>query len=379
MKRRAKSWDLAMNEGFELAGRLIVCARGLTAPEHHAIADALDPYPILPSTELGDIVIEADSSIPGELLDIQRDAGDGRLTASDGERFYVLERGYACAVPALSAALPATFAVQPGFPIARAFGRLVRPALQVAILARRGAALHSAAVELDGRAVLVAGWSESGKTETALALVEQGARFLSDKWTFLTDDRGASVFPITVGIRGWVLRYLPRLNAALGSRPRTRLRVAAGMRTITRPAARGLVAGARERLLTLADRIAVPPSTVRHLYGDDPRAPWQAPLAAVALLTTVPADGAVRAQRADPAWAAARLAVTADFERRRIFELHDRARWSALEPDGELRHRLMLRERALLERVLADTVVIEVKAPFPTDPRPVAQAIARLL
>lgn len=379
MKRMAKSWDQAMNERFEIAGRLSLCARGLTADEHRAIADDLDPCPRSHMAGTADIVIEADGSVPGELLDIQREAGDGRLTGTDGQRFYILERGCACAVPALSAALPAIFAVQPGFPIARAFGRLVRPALQVAILAREGAAVHSAAVKLDGQAVLVAGWSESGKTETALALVEQGARFLSDKWTFLSDEGTASVFPISVGVRGWVLRYLPRLNAALGSRPRARLRVAAGMRTITRPAARGAAAGARERMLMLADRISVRPSAVRRLYGDDPGAPWQAPLAAVALLTTVPTGGAIRARRADPAWAASRLTVTADFERRRLFELHDRAQWSAPEPDSELRHRLILRERTLLERVLADTEIIEIKAPFPTDPRPVAQAIAQLL
>jgi hypothetical protein len=135
----------------------------------------------------------------------------------------------------------------------------------------------------------------------------------------------------------------------------------------------------RERVLTLADRVAVRPSKLRRLYGDDPGAAWEAPLAAVALLTTVPADDAVRAQRVDPSWAASRLTVTAYFERRGIFELYDRAQWSASDPDWTLRGQLMARERTLLERVLSSIPVIEVRAPFPTDPRPVAQAIARLL
>ena len=66
--------------------------------------------------------------------------------------------------------------------------------LQLGHVARGAAVAHSAAVVLDGRAVLVAGWSESGKTETALALMEDGARFLSDKWTVLapTARRGSS-------------------------------------------------------------------------------------------------------------------------------------------------------------------------------------------
>src|SRR5204862_272952 len=102
----------------------------------------------------------------------------------------------------------AIFAAEPGFPIARAFGRVVRPTLQLAMLARGGAAVHSAAVELDGKAVLVAGWSESGKTETALALVEEGARFLSDKWTFVAEDG------IRPGLHPPLRAHGPRANAA---------------------------------------------------------------------------------------------------------------------------------------------------------------------
>jgi hypothetical protein len=379
MKRAAKRACRAMDNRFQIGHRLIVCARGLTAADHRAIAVGLDPCPSSTQGGTPDVLIEADDSIPGELVDIQRDAGDGRLTATDGRRFYVFERVRACALPALGAPAPATFALQPGFPVAHALRALVRPFLQLAILARGGAAVHSAAVELDGRAVLVAGWSESGKTETALALVERGARFLSDKWTFVGEDRTATVFPITVGVRGWVLRYLPRLNAALRSRQRGRLRAAAAMRALTRPAARGAGSGVRDRALTLADRIAVRPSAVRELYADDPSAPWRAPLAAVALLTTVPVGHPVEARPADPVWAAQRLTLTADFERRRTFELHDRAQWSASQRDPGLREALMLRERALLERVLGFADVIEVKAPFPADPRPVAAAIARLL
>src|SRR5919201_20485 len=95
-------------------------------------------------------------------------------------------------------------------------------------------AVHSAAVAIDGRGVLVAGWSESGKTETALALVERGASFVSDKWTVVGDDGTAAAFPITVGVRGWTLAHLPRLRAALGGAPRARLRAAGAARALLR-------------------------------------------------------------------------------------------------------------------------------------------------
>jgi hypothetical protein len=323
--------------------------------------------------------VASDHSVRRPFTDIQRNAGDGRVTATDGERFYVLERGSACAVPALDADPPATFAAEPGFPIGAAFGRLVRPRLLLALLGRRAVAAHAAAVEIGGRAVLVAGWSESGKTETALALMEGGARFLSDKWTVLADDATTSVFPITVGIRGWALRHLPRLDEALGASARRRFQAARVMRVVSRPVARGPTSDLRERALTLADRVAVSPSELRRLYGDDPSAPWQAPLGTVVLLRTVPPEAGVSARRIDPAWAAHRLTLTASFERRSVFELHDRAKWSAPQPDHTLRERLMLRERTLLEEVLAPVSVIEVSAPFPTDPRPVADEITRWL
>jgi hypothetical protein len=369
----------AVDAAFEIGGRLRLGVRGLSPDEHGAIRRHLDPCPATPLESPPDVLVEVDGHVPAALLDMQRDAGDGRLTATDGQSFYVVEQGRACAIPPPGGAASARFAVEPGFPIARAFGRLVRPTLQIGLLARDAAAAHSAAVEIDGRAVLVAGWSESGKTETALALVEDGARFLSDKWTVVGSDGTACVFPIGVGVRGWVLRHLPRLDAALGRGPRGRLRAAALTRAVSRPLDRGPLGGPLERLITLADRISLAPSQLRRLYGHDPAGPWHAPLAAVALLTTVPDHGGVRAQLAEPTWAAARLSLTADFERRGIFELHDRARWALRDRDPDLRHSVAAAERELFQSVLAAVPVIDVRAPFPTDPRPVADAIARLL
>src|SRR3972149_7602933 len=68
--------------------------------------------------------------------------------------------------------------------------------------------------------IAVAGWSESGKTETALALMEAGAGFLSDKWTLLGHDGELSAFPISVGVRRWVLEYLPTLRRTVTRRSR---------------------------------------------------------------------------------------------------------------------------------------------------------------
>jgi len=101
------------------------------------------------------------------------------------------------------------------------------------------------------------------------------------------------------------------------------------------------------------------------------------PLTAVALLTTVPDGTPVSVRQADPRWAACRLARTAAFERRGVFELHDRAMWALPNRDVAARRRSEEHERAFLERVLTTIPVIEVRSPFPADPRPVADAIRR--
>ena len=366
-----------MGAGFDIAERLAVGLDGFGDRDLAALTAQLDPYRAGSRPANPDVVVAGGARFAAPLSDLQRDAGDGRLTATDGERFYLFAGDARCAVPPPAGPAPARFELEPGFPVARAFRRLVRPAMAVALHGRGAVAVHAAAVCLEGRGVLVAGWSESGKTETALALVERGATFLSDKWTVVGEDGTAAAFPISVGVRGWALAHLPRLRAALGAGPRARF-AAAG---IARAAASRVPGGhALDRTVGAADRVALAPSAVRRAYGHDGDggAPWRVPLGAVAVLRTVPGPG-VRAWRADPARAAERLARTADFERRGLFELHDRACWALPDRDPGVRARVLEHERAALAAVLERTGVIEVEAPFPTDPGPVAAAIAKLL
>ena len=364
-----------MGAGFDIAGRLAVAVEGLGGRELAALAAGFDPYPMGEAPATPDVVIAREAPSGTALTDIQRSARDGRVTATDGERFFLLADGARCTVPEPGAAAPARFAFEPRFPIAHELRPLVRPALQLALHARGAVAVHGAAVAIDGRGVIVAGWSESGKTETALALAERGASFVSDKWTVVGEDGTAAAFPIGVGVRGWTLDHLPRLRAALGRGPRARL-TAAG---VARAAARALPRGgdALDRAVAAADRVGLAPSAVRRAYGDE-RAPWLVPLAAVALLTTVPGPEVV-VRPADPGWAAERLARTADYERRALFALHDRACWALPDRDRGVRTRLLAHEQAVLAGVLGRARVIEVRAPFPTDPGPVAAAIAAQL
>lgn len=71
------------------------------------------------------------------------------------------------------------------------FDQLLLPALLPPLAARGVRALHASAVDLNGNSVLIAGHSGSGKTTTALMLLSQHARLVSDDLIFLFRDGGS--------------------------------------------------------------------------------------------------------------------------------------------------------------------------------------------
>jgi hypothetical protein len=361
---------------YDLSGRLSVGFADADDGLVRLLAARMDPLRPADATMPPDVELGPGLRSGPALRDIQNRARDGAVTASDGERLLILEAGLACTVPDPLSDRPARFVYEPGFPVGRIYARVIRPAMQLALHGHAAVAVHSAAVELNGQAVLVAGWSESGKTETALALMESGARFLSDKWTILGSDGEASIFPMDVGVRGWVLAYLPTLAAALPPRARTRLRAAAIAGAVSRPVrGRG---GAAERAVGLADRAALSPSRLRAAYGDDADPARRVPLGVTALLTTVPGTS-IACAPADPAWAAARLARSAAYERRELFALFERRRYALPHLSGVALDSAVTEETQALEAVLRRGRTLEVRAPFPVDPRAVAAAITRAL
>jgi hypothetical protein len=373
----------ALPVAYDFSGRLSVTLDDRDAKLAAFIAAQLDPFsPGSLGGRAPDVVLEPELRRSAALRDVQNPARDGVVTATDGERFFMLLDGRACAVPDPLDDRPIRFAYEAGFALHRVYARLVRPALQLGLLARDAVAVHSATVDVDGRAILVAGWSESGKTETALALVEAGGSFLSDKWTIVGGDGEASAFPINVGIRRWVLPYLPRLAAALPAAARAQLRVAgiaaAGSRPLRERERPGRVGALAARAVALADRAALTPTQVREAYGHDDDPTRRVPLGVTALLTTVPGEE-VTCEAADPAWAAARLARSAGFERRDLFAILERRRYAFPAEDGSPQEDAISRETRLLERCLAHGRTFEVRAPFPVDPRKVAAAITRCL
>ena len=77
--------------------------------------------------------------------------------------------------------------------------------------------LHASAFTAGSTGVLVTGWAKGGKTESLLACMNQGARYVGDEWVYLTTDGQMVGLPEPIRLWAWHLAQLPEL---LRSRPR---------------------------------------------------------------------------------------------------------------------------------------------------------------
>ncbi|MBV9581903.1 MAG: hypothetical protein JO057_25255 [Chloroflexi bacterium] len=347
----------------------------------------LDPYQ--PSAgvdpETTDVVLCPNNGIvAGSFCDVHGPAGDNRRTCVVDGRCYLMRSDSLFELPRLSTEIEQVrLSYDRTFPLWVGFSEVVRPLLQLATINRGAVVVHGAAVQLRGGGLVVCGWSETGKTETALALAEAGARFISDKWTVIDNNARIHAFPVSVGIRDWVLDYLPRLRAHLPASQRARLRAARtarrGLPLLIKAGANPLSAAAESQLehaLTLAGRVSLRQTDVAAVYGSPQDPAATPPLVTLAMLTTVPGQE-VTVREADVGWAARRLAQSAVYERRSLYELDARVRYAFAQSGPSPLLRVADREADLLRNLLAGVRLLEVKAPFPTDPRKVADALAR--
>ena len=166
------------------------------------------------------------------------------------------------------------------------------PPLQLATINRGVVVVHGAAVELQGRPRGL--WLVVyGKTETALALAELGARFISEKAHGIDSDARIHAFPVSACIRDWVLDYVPRLRARL-RRYSGRGRAFLTARRALPSSPEGGASPRRRRGVTARTRahaqrrLSLRQTEVAAIYGSaqDPTA--TPPLCTLAMLTTVP-------------------------------------------------------------------------------------------
>ncbi len=433
----------------DLAGRVRLAFVGVDPVAERAIRRRMEPYEAVRVTRDAiprlrpDVIVELDSGPEPRALELAGDTGDGLVTAWDGHRLHLRSGSSSCALP-VAGEHPARFSYRAGFPLWSILGPLVAPELQFAALDHGAVVAHASAVEVDGTALLIGGWSESGKTEVALGFAVGGDRLVSDKWTLLDEEGAVAPFPAPLTIRRWLLRYLPELREALPPAARARFALAGGGAALLRPlggrAGGGPVSGLAlrtiDRTIALAERTPLSPSAARLIGGPGAAARAAAasrdgqgaagrpalPLGAAVLLTTSGApDAPIEAEAVDPCWAAQRLARSAAAERAPWADTRRREAYAALpraaagpttgqgkdrapedptvgaRPAGapgagaagtgaagtdgpavaadERLRRVRVREEEALARILAGVPVLEVRAPFPSDPRRIVETI----
>jgi hypothetical protein len=128
-------------------------------------------------------------------------------------------------------------------------------------------------------------------------------------------------------------------------------------------------------VFTLASRLSLRQTEVAAIYGSPQDSHRTPRLTTLAMLTTVSTPN-ITVRPADVGWAAERLARSAAYERRTLYELDARVRYASASAGSSPLAAIPDRESERLRHLLAGVQVLEVSAPFPTDPRRVADALA---
>lgn len=365
---------------ISIGGRLVVEVGDELGP---AAVRELDPCPPAERDGPPDIAIglrpRAD---PPAVVERAGNGGDGWVSALTVDGLHLMRGRGACVVEGVPGEPGLRVGADTGLPAWVLMREVVRPLLQLGLPVRGAGTVHAAAVARPGAGVLIAGWSESGKTEVALALAERGWGVLADKWTVLDADARMSPFPVRAGIRRWVLEYLPVLRAALPRSARWRVGMSgAVVRGLERVAGRvgsPLAGGALDLLLRAGaqgERLSMTLSELRALYGIDAELRAPVPVSLGVMLRTVP-DGRPVARPLPAEAVLRRLHESAAYERRGGLDLLLRRRFAGGK-DGV--PGILAAERELLAMALAGVPLIEVSCPFPADPRLVAELVeARL-
>jgi hypothetical protein len=245
-------------------------------------------------------------------------------------------------------------------------------------LARGVLPLHASAFVLDGRGVLVTGWSKGGKTEALLACMAHGATYVGDEWVYLTSEGLMFGIPEPIRLWRWHVRQRPEIAARVGGAARARM------------AAIGGIAGAVDRIspvrgggplgsllrrgapvLRRQANVRVPPS---RLFGPD-RLRDQAPVDEVLLVSSHDQAG-IDVDEVAGAEVAARMLASLEHERHPLVALYQQFRFAFPDRRSDVIERSGDLEARLLGPLLGGRRATWIRHPYPCDLEALYQPIA---
>ena len=237
--------------------------------------------------------------------------------------------------------------------------------------------LHASAFCAGDRGVLVTGWAKSGKTESLLAGIGDGIRYVADEWVYLTPDGRMCGVPEPLRLWAWHLDQLPTVLHARSRADRLRLSGWRAAAALARTGARGRLPGADvlrrgSPLLERQAYLQVPPA---ELFGEDAMVPT-ARLDSVVLLLSHEADEIV-VSPAGPREVSGRMAASLADERAPFLEDYRQFRYAFPELASPVVETAAERETRLLGALFDDRPAARVAHPYPCDLAELGAAVRR--
>lgn len=247
--------------------------------------------------------------------------------------------------------------------------------INLTALAKDVLPLHASAFTAGSRGVLVTGWAKSGKTETLLACMREGGRYVGDEWVYLTPDRRMLGLPEPIRLWAWHLDQLPEL---LGARPRgERVRLSAwrALAAMARAGANSRLPGSglARRGSPVVERqtyLQIPPV---ELFGAD-KVALRANLDSVVLVLSHSEPG-ISVTAAGPTEVSGRMLASLADERAAFMAHYRQFRYAFPECSSVLVEAVQTIESRLLKGLFDDRPAAKIAHPYPCDIAALGQAV----
>jgi hypothetical protein len=261
---------------------------------------------------------------------------------------------------------------------------LLLPIVHTTALAKGALPLHASAFDFQGTGVVATGWSKGGKTETLLAFMANGARYVGDEWVYL-GEAGGRMFgiPEPIRVRDWHLDQMPRHRARLGRGARLRL---AALRGLVGAASRVAAGSSRRRSAPARWLGRALPRLRKQLHLDCPPAElFGEPALAlrgtphVIVFVSCHESPEIVVDRADPAEVAQRMVLSFEEKQRDFASYYRKFRFAFPERRNERIEEAAAVLRQLLPQALSGKPAWEVRHPYPVAFPALFEAIRALL
>ncbi len=259
---------------------------------------------------------------------------------------------------------------------------LLVPIINLTALARGALPLHAAAFHSGGAGILATGWSKGGKTETLLAFMARGARYIGDEWVYI-EASGERMHGIPEPIRvwDWHLRSLPELHAAVPAADRARLRALRHLLAVedwlSRSPGRHLPPlRFLRRVRPLLEKQAGADVHPRRLFGE--RLDFSGSLDKIVFVGSHE-HAEITVRRIDPAEIAARMLFSLQYERLPFMAMYHTFRFAFPEARNPCVDGIEAVERERLLRLLAGKEAFALEHPYPVSIPALYDALAPLL